>query len=291
MATALLPARVAASRHALSVSQLIRTCPLEPKFFPKRCGFCAISAQLIRSPQLVELEYAELNLPRNPSEELGHVRIRQHVNPLRSSLSVPAEIPDWSRVFKDPALPLMVDIGCGSGRFLLWLARRNPDLQNYLGLEIRQKLVKRADCWAKGIGLDNVHFMFANATISFQSMVSTYPGPLMFVSVLCPDPHFKKRHHKRRVVQKPLVASIVDSLVPGGKVFIQSDVFEVALDMRDQFDEHSHVLEHIDSIDPSISCDGDGWLVDNPMGIRTEREIHVDWEGGRVYRRMYQKRN
>lgn len=34
----------------------------------------------------------------------------------------------------------------------------------------------------------------------------------------CPDPHFKKKYHKRRVVQKPLVDSIIDSLAPGGQV-------------------------------------------------------------------------
>lgn len=33
--------------------------------------------------------------------------------------------------------------------------------------------------------------------------------------VQCPDPHFKKRHHKRRVVQKPLADSIATSLMPG----------------------------------------------------------------------------
>lgn len=36
----------------------------------------------------------------------------------------------------------------------------------------------------------------------------------------CPDPHFKKRHHKRRVVQKTLVDNIISHLVPGGKVFV-----------------------------------------------------------------------
>lgn len=39
------------------------------------------------------------------------------------------------------------------------------------------------------------------------------------LSLQCPDPHFKKRHHKRRVVQKPLVDSIIDYLMPGGKVY------------------------------------------------------------------------
>ncbi|KAL9423110.1 hypothetical protein AB3S75_035244 [Citrus x aurantiifolia] len=246
----------------------------------------------IRSTDLVALEFAELNLPvsNKITGELGHARIRQHVNPLSSSFTVPAPIPDWSEVYKDPTLPLMVDIGSGSGRFLIWLARRNPDSGNYLGLEIRQKLVKRAEFWVQELALSNIHFLFANASVSFKQLVSSYPGPLMLVSILCPDPHFKKRHHKRRVVQKPLVDSIIDYLMPGGKVFVQSDMLEVALDMRKQFDAESKVLQHIDTIDPNVPCDSEGWLLNNPMGIRTEREIHAEFEGANIYRRMYQKR-
>ncbi|GMN48605.1 hypothetical protein TIFTF001_017773 [Ficus carica] len=233
----------------------------------------------LTSPELVALEYADLNLPHNASLELGHVRIRQHVNPLSSSFSMPVQVPEWNQVFKDPTLPLMVDIGSGSGRFLLWLAKRN------LGL------VKRAQFWVKELSLDNIHFLFANATTSFKELVSTYPGPLMLVSILCPDPHFKKRHHKRRIVQKPLVDTIVESLMPGGQVFIQSDVFEVAVDMRNQFDGEGKTLKHIDEVDLSVLCDSKGWLLRNPMGIRTEREIHAEFEGAKIYRRIYQKAN
>ncbi|KAJ8763188.1 hypothetical protein K2173_025573 [Erythroxylum novogranatense] len=159
----------------------------------------------LRSADLVAMEYADLKLTDRISAEVGHVRIRQHVNPLSSSFSVPAEIPDWNNIFKDPTLPLMVDIGSGSGRFLIWLAKKKPDLGNYLGLEIRKKLVKRADFWVKELTLGNIHFLFANATVSFRQLVLSYPGPLMTVSILCPDPHFKKRHHKRRVLQTPLL--------------------------------------------------------------------------------------
>ncbi|URE09297.1 Putative methyltransferase [Musa troglodytarum] len=167
-----------------------------------------IAAQ--RSPDVVEMEYADLNLKNfyGAAPNLGHIRIRQHVNPLSSSFATPAEIPVWKEVFRDPSLPLMLDIGSGSGRFLLWLAKNCPERRNYLGLEIRQKLVERSQFWAEELGLANIHFMFANATVSFEPLVSTYPGPLMLVSILCPDPYFKKRHHKRRVVQASLVDSI-----------------------------------------------------------------------------------
>ncbi|KAL5161664.1 tRNA (guanine-N(7)-)-methyltransferase [Glycine soja] len=224
---------------------------------------------LPRSSQLVALEYADLNLSHNL--DLGHVRIRQHVNPLSSSLSVPAQVPEWNHAFADPTLPLMVDIGCGSGRFLMWLAKRTPKERNFWD-------------WKYG----KRHFLFANATISFKQLVESYPGPLALVSILCPDPHFKKRHHKRRVLQKPLVDAIVDNLMPGGQVFTQSDVFEMALDMRNQFDE-VETLKHIEVFNPSMLCDSEGWLLGNPMGIRTEREIHAEHEGAKIYRRLYQK--
>ncbi|TKY68819.1 tRNA (guanine-N(7)-)-methyltransferase [Spatholobus suberectus] len=291
--------RVQSPRLMLRLSPFLATPPTLLSF-SSNCHVSS-SAQLTvqqhqhheqqRSSHLVALEYADLNLSYNL--DLGHVRIRQHVNPLSSSFSVmcssvPAQVPDWNQVFADPTLPLMVDIGCGSGRFLMWLAKRTPKERNFLGLEIRQRIVKRAELWVKDLALDNIHFLFANATISFKQLVETYPGPLVLVSILCPDPHFKKRHHKRRVLQKPLVGAIVDNLMPGGQVFVQSDVLEVALDMRNQFDE-VEALKHTDVLNPVMLSDDEGWLLSNPMGIRAEREIHAELEGAKIYRRLYQK--
>ncbi|KAG9131142.1 hypothetical protein Leryth_023864 [Lithospermum erythrorhizon] len=202
---------------------------------------------------------------------------------------IPAQVPDWNNVFTDATLPLMVDIGSGSGRFLLWLAKTNPHCTNYLGIEIREKLVKRANYWVDELALSNIHFIFANAMVSFKQLITTYPGPLKLVTILCPDPHFKKKHHKRRVVQKPLVDSIVDCLMPGGQVFIQSDIFDVALDMRNYFDAEEERLVHIDNIDSTMHCNNEGWLLNSPLGIRTEREIYAENEGAQIYRRMYQK--
>ncbi|KAI5011059.1 hypothetical protein ZWY2020_013196 [Hordeum vulgare] len=234
-------------------------------------------------------EYADLNLrPLYPNRG-HHLRIRQHVNPLSALFVEPTEPPEWTEVFEDPLLPLMVDIGCGSGRFLVWLAKNSGEKRNYLGLEIRQKLVERTQFWVTELGLRNVYFMFANATVSFEQIVSSYPGPLSLVSILCPDPHFKKRHHKRRVLQTPLVDSITKNLCLGGRVFVQSDVLDVATDMRERFDGYSDVFEHADRVDKDLQCDNEGWLLDNPMGIRTEREIHAELEGATIYRRMYEK--
>lgn len=235
---------------------------------------------------LVEQEFAELNIT-HVSGQVGGIRTRQHVNPLKAHLMVPVSPPKWEDIFPDPSMPIMVDIGCGSGRFLMMLAKRNAKSCNYLGLEIRHQLVSRAKLWTNELKLKNLHFMVANATVSFGLLLSTYPGPLRYVTILCPDPHFKVRHHKRRIVQRQLVDTIVNALVPGGQVFLQSDVKEVAEDMKRQFDTKVGV-SLIDELkaNPSIH-DDEGWLLENPLGIRTEREIHAIMTGGKMYRNLY----
>ena len=69
------------------------------------------------------------------------------------------------------------------------------------------------------------------------------------------------------------------------QVFIQSDVLEVAIDMRYQFDSEANSLNHIHELDSSVLCNSDGWL----LRTRTEREIYTEYEGAKIYRRMYQK--
>ena len=64
-------------------------------------------------------------------------------------------------------------------------------------------------------------------------------------------------------------------------------MLEVAADMRTQFDSLSDEFKHIDIVDHNFACDADGWLLQNPMGIRTEREIHAELEGSKIYRRVY----
>lgn len=81
-----------------------------------------------------------------------------------------------------------------------------------------QQLVDRANQWACMLGCgDQVHYIFANATVSLASMLSSYPGPVSSFFVQFPDPHFKNRHKKRRIIQPQVVAAIKGVLKPGGK--------------------------------------------------------------------------
>jgi len=204
---------------------------------------------------------------------------RQHVNPLASELQVPTKAPDWKDFFADPSLPLQIDVGCGSGRFVLIRGKRmaghvpkgeastdstaaEPKVKaNVLGMEIRQKLVQRAEEWSKRLELKNCRFIFTNATVSWKSLLASYPGPIELVSMQFPDPHFKKKHFKRRHVQPQLVKEIAETMPSGSQVFLQGDVPEVVRWMRDMFERH-----------------GDGKFTLAPDCVGKEGLFRTDWE-------------
>ena len=69
--------------------------------------------------------------------------MRQHVNPLSSNFNQIERIPCLNEMFGDSKLNLHLDIGCAAGEFLFESALINANW-NYLGIEIREKLVKNA---------------------------------------------------------------------------------------------------------------------------------------------------
>ncbi|KAL1153401.1 hypothetical protein V6Z11_A09G174000 [Gossypium hirsutum] len=93
----------------------------------------------------------------------------------------PFEI-DWSVAYHDASQPLVVDIGSGNGLFIMGMAQNRKDL-NFLGLEINGKLVRRCLDSVHQSGIRNAYFIGSNATTTFRSIVSSYPGELVLVSV------------------------------------------------------------------------------------------------------------
>ena len=124
--------------------------------------------------------------------QVGGVRVRQHVNPLSSRNMALVPPPPWRELFTDATLPLVLDLGCGSGRFLLSLGERDAArARNYLGIEIREPLVTRANTWAEKKGWGGyIRFGATNANVNAQGWLDAYPGPLVQVSILHPDPHW-----------------------------------------------------------------------------------------------------
>ncbi|KAG8376598.1 hypothetical protein BUALT_Bualt09G0080200 [Buddleja alternifolia] len=195
---------------------------------------------------------------------------------------------DWSVVYSDPTRPLVVDVGSGNGMFLFGMARRRKNM-NFLGLEMNAKLV---DCCLDDIhrlGNDNVYFIATNATSTFRSIVSSYPGELVLVSIQCPNPDFNKPGYRWRMLQRSLVEAIADTLVFGGKVFLQSDIEAVALRMKKEFIEYGKgklvLMDHSED----VATNEVGWLEENPFGVPSDWERHVLDRGDPMYRLLLSK--
>ena len=209
------------------------------------------------------------------------VRVRQHVNPLAKKYQTPANPLEWEKIYSNPSQPLHLDIGCARGRFVLQMVQIETHW-NFLGLEIREPLVDDANRLRGELGLTNLHYLFCNVNVSMRSLLSSLPpGVLQRVSIQFPDPWFKHRHAKRRVVQPELVKELGEYLAPGGLVFLQSDIKFVTVEMCDRFAAH-----------PSFIREGKGeWLVENPLPVPTEREIATQNKGEPVYRALFRKVN
>jgi tRNA (guanine-N7-)-methyltransferase len=186
-------------------------------------------------------------------------------------------MPVWDQVYAQPQQPLHIDIGCGKGLFLLQMAQQQPEW-NFLGLEIRKPVVEQAQKRQTELGLANLHIMFCNVNLSFRQLMASWGenNPLQQVSIQFPDPWFKKRHQKRRVLQPTLVNELAEFLPLGGRVVIQSDVEEVAVDMADRLAEHPQFQRQVPE-----------WLSASPFLAQTDRERVTLEQGLPVYRALF----
>lgn len=229
-------------------------------------------------------------------EQSGQVRVRQHVNPLARRWSQPTRLPStwFATAFEHPHRPLVIDLGVAKGRFLLKLARQDAS-RNFLGLEIRHPLVLQANRVASDARLRNLFYVSCNVNVSFAGLLSGVPAPVVReIYVQFCDPWFKKRHAKRRMVNRALVDDMYKVLKRAydhdehrldRRVFVQTDVAELAHEIVAIFDHHP-AFQRLGN-EHGFRQDPHGWLVENPTGVATEREIAVANNGGCVYRALF----
>jgi tRNA (guanine-N7-)-methyltransferase len=206
---------------------------------------------------------------------MARVRVHQHVNPHSPYYTRPQEPVDLAEAFADPELPLHLDVGCARGRFILRMADALPTW-NFLGVEIREPLVDEANRLAGEAGLDNLHYVFCNAMIALGQLLADIPdGRLRMVTIQFPDPWFKKRHAKRRMVNAELVKTVVNKLAPSGQIFVQTDIEFLADEMFELFRADGRLIELA--------------AVRSPFPVKTEREKAVEDKELPVYRAIFEK--
>jgi tRNA (guanine-N7-)-methyltransferase len=126
--------------------------------------------------------------------------------------------------------PRTLEIGFGNGEHLAALAAAHPE-RDYLGVEVHRPGVGHLLLLAQTNNLANVRVSTHDAVEVLREQIP--PAALDEVLVLFPDPWHKKRHHKRRLIQPPLVELIASRLKTGGALRLATDWEEYALQMLD----------------------------------------------------------
>ncbi len=121
--------------------------------------------------------------------------------------------------------PKILEIGFGMGDTTAELAAAHPQ-NDYLGIEVHTpgvgNLLKRIDTQA----LTNVRIIQHDAVEVLKHMIAD--ASLDGIHIFFPDPWPKKRHHKRRLIQPPLVSTLAGKLNAGGYLHAATDWHEYA---------------------------------------------------------------
>ncbi len=201
----------------------------------------------------------------------------KQVNPRREAALVLEAREEWNRRFGGPG-PLELEIGCGYGFFLMERARALPET-HFVGIEIRTKLGLALQQKADRAGLENLVSLVGDARQIVPTLFA--PASLKAVHIQFPDPWWKKRHLKRRLVDAQLVDLLHLVLEPEGRIYLRTDILDYGRAMVETLEDGSGRFENLH---------GEGHFAhDDGLGIPSNRERRYLASGTPVYRLVYQR--
>jgi tRNA (guanine-N7-)-methyltransferase len=181
---------------------------------------------------------------------------------------LPLEGPlDLLALFGRPA-PLIVDLGCGNGRFLIGSALARPE-HHHIGIDILPMVLRYATRRANQRGLSNLRF----AAIDAQRFLANYLSWSSVREIHCyhPQPYHDPHEAHKRLLTPAFLAQVHQVLEPGGMFFVQTD--------------NAPYWKYLKAIVPTFFDfhEQAGLWSDAPQG-RTRREILALSRGYPVYR-------
>jgi tRNA (guanine-N7-)-methyltransferase len=116
--------------------------------------------------------------------------------------------------------PRILEIGFGMGDSTATIAAAHPEI-DYLALEVHTPGVGNLLKLIDSEQLNNIRIMQHDAVEVLRDMIGD--GTLDGVHIFFPDPWHKARHNKRRLIQAPFIAKLVQKLKPGGYIHVATD--------------------------------------------------------------------
>jgi tRNA (guanine-N7-)-methyltransferase len=116
--------------------------------------------------------------------------------------------------------PLVLDIGCGNGRFLIGSSVWRPD-HDHIGIDILPVVIRYATRRANQRGLRNLRL----ACCDGQQYLERYAEPQRYTEIHCyhPQPYYDPTQVHRRLITPEFLVLVCRTLVPGGRFFVQTD--------------------------------------------------------------------
>jgi tRNA (guanine-N7-)-methyltransferase len=173
----------------------------------------------------------------------------------------------WKPIFGREA-PLVLDLGCGNGRFVIASALARPEM-NHVGIEILPVVIRYATRRANQRGLGNVRL----AVIGAYEFLAQYlaPASVSEIHLYHPQPYRDAHKQHRRLLTPEFLALVHRSLVAGGLLVLQTD--------------NKAYWQYLRRIAPLFFEFEElpGRWPDAPQG-RTRREIYARKKGLRIYK-------
>lgn len=198
---------------------------------------------------------------------------------LSQHLRVLTELPtplDPQSLFPRPA-PLELEMGSGKGLFLHTASGQRPE-HNFLGVELAHKYAQFAAARLARSGRTNACMVDGDGLRLFREWLPDRCA--MAVHVYFPDPWWKKRHRKRRVLNAPFLADVVRVLQPGGTLHFWTDVAEYFQSSLELIAASTPLLGPFDVPEPPSLSD---------LDYRTHFERRTRQAGEPVYRAEFRR--
>jgi tRNA (guanine-N7-)-methyltransferase len=178
------------------------------------------------------------------------MRLRQHTNPLtyRGSYQGPPPTELLG------GAPTELEIGPGYGELLVARGREAPAIR-LLGIEVRRAYVDLCQQALAAAGVRNACAIYAEARVDVPRLIAD--GSLDRIYLMFPDPWFKRRHHKRRVLDAGFAAVLAVKLRPGGELHYATDNAELGIELRAILDAVG-ALQRVGDRSPAIEQSGRG---------------------------------
>jgi len=174
---------------------------------------------------------------------------------------------DWAAIFGRDA-PVILELGCGNGRFTLGSAIARPGCSHF-AIDVLPVVIRYATRRANQRGLHNVRFAVKDS----QTFLASYVGEASVAEIHLyhPQPYHDPRQAHRRVITPRFLADVHRALEPSGLFVIQTD-------NPDYWSYMTRVIPHFFELQ-----DQEGPWPDAPEG-RSRREIVARQRGLRIFR-------